>query len=54
MPRIAIGVVGALLLLLVTFAKPIVGNVLGFCPMSEGPKAIWIDALVVAIDVTAE
>ena len=53
MPRIAIGVVGALVLLLVTFANPIVGNVLGFCPISEGPKAIGIDALVVAIDVTA-
>jgi hypothetical protein len=40
-------------LLLVTFANPLVGNVLGFCPLSEGPKAIGIDALVAAIDTSA-
>jgi hypothetical protein len=44
---------GTIVLLLVTFANPIAGNVLGFCPPSEGPKAIGIDALVAAIDVTA-
>jgi hypothetical protein len=37
----------------VTFANPLVGNVLGFCPLSEGPKAIGIDALVAAIDTSA-
>jgi hypothetical protein len=53
MPKIAIGLVGAIVLLVVTFANPLAGNVLGFCPISEGPKAIGIDALVAAIDVTA-
>jgi hypothetical protein len=39
--------------LLVTFANPIAGNVLGFCPVSEGPKAIEIDAIFALIDVSA-
>jgi hypothetical protein len=44
---------GAIGLLLVTFANPLAGNVLGFCPISEGPKAIGIDAIVAGIDATA-
>jgi hypothetical protein len=44
---------GAIVLVLVTFANPINGNVFGFCPFSEGPKAIGIDAIVAAIDVSA-
>jgi hypothetical protein len=52
MPKIAIGLVGVIVLLVVTFANPMAGNVLGFCPISEGPKAIGIDAVVAAIDVT--
>jgi hypothetical protein len=53
MPKAAMILAGAIILLLVTFANPLVGNVLGFCPLSEGPKAIGIDALVAAIDAAA-
>jgi len=53
MPKIAVGIGAVIVLLLVTFAGPMAGNVLGFCPISEGPKAVGIDALVAAIDVTA-
>lgn len=45
--------VGAIVLMLVTFANPLEGNVLGFCPISEGPKAIGVDAVVAAVDVFA-
>lgn len=37
----------------VTFANPLAGNVLGFCPVSEGPKAVGVDALAGLLDVTA-
>jgi hypothetical protein len=53
MPRAAMIIAGTIVLLLVTFANPIAGNVLGFCPVSEGPKAIEIDAIVAAIDIAA-
>ena len=53
MPRAAKIAVGVVVLLLVTFANPIAGNVLGFCPPSEGPKAIQIDLIVAIIDVSA-
>ena len=53
MLKIAMVVIGAIVLLLVTFANPIEGNVLGFCPISEGPKAIGIDAIAAAIDASA-
>jgi hypothetical protein len=53
MPKPLMVILGAGVLLLVTFANPIEGNVLGFCPISEGPKAIQIDALVAAIDLAA-
>jgi hypothetical protein len=53
MPKKAVGLGAVIVLLLVTFANPLAGNVLGFCPISEGPKAIGIDALVAAVDVTA-
>ncbi len=46
-------IVGVIVLLLVTFANPIEGNVLGFCALSKGPKAIGIDVVVVAIDASA-
>ena len=46
-------IAGATVLLLVTFANPLVGNVLGFCPLSEGPKAIGINGLVAVIDASA-
>jgi hypothetical protein len=44
---------GAIVLLLVTFANPLAGNVLGFCPITEGPKAIGVDAIVIAVDASA-
>jgi hypothetical protein len=53
MSRVVKTAVGVVVLLLVTFANPIVGNVFGFCPISEGPKAIEIDAVVAAIDLSA-
>ena len=53
MPKKAVGIGAVIVLLLVTFAGPMDGNVLGFCPISEGPKAVGIDALVAAVDVTA-
>jgi hypothetical protein len=51
--RILLVLVGLAVLAAVTFANPIVGNVLGFCPVSEGPKAMGIDAIVAVIDLTA-
>jgi hypothetical protein len=45
--------VGVVALCAVTFANPLEGNVLGFCPVSEGPKAIAIDGLVALVDATA-
>lgn len=50
MPRAAYIFFGLTILLFVTFANPLAGNVLGFCPPSEGPKAISIDVLVATID----
>ena len=44
---------GAVVLLLVTFANPLAGNILGFCPISEGPKAIGIDTIVATVDGSA-
>ena len=44
---------GSIVLLLVTFANPLAGNVLGFCPISEGPKAVGIDAIVALFDASA-
>jgi hypothetical protein len=37
----------------VTFANPLEGNVLGFCPVSEGPKAIAVDTIVGLIDAVS-
>ena len=53
MAKVALVVVGVIVLLLVTFANPLEGNVLGFCPISEGPKAIGVDAGVAAVDAFA-
>jgi hypothetical protein len=53
MPRAAQIAVGVAVLLLVTFANPLAGNILGFCPPSEGAKAVSIDAVVAAIDASA-
>src|SRR6476659_6738167 len=53
MAKVAVGLAAVIVLLLVTFANPLVGNVLGFCPISEGPKAIGIDAIVATVDTSA-
>jgi hypothetical protein len=53
MAKIALLVVGVIVLLLVTFANPLEGNVLGFCPISEGPKAVGVDAVAAAVDAFA-
>jgi len=37
---------GVIVLAGVTFANPLAGNVLGFCPLSEGPKALGVDVIV--------
>jgi hypothetical protein len=53
MPRPLMVAIGTVVLLLVTFANPLVGNVLGFCPIFEGPKALGMDGIVAAIDASA-
>jgi hypothetical protein len=53
MPRVLRTIAGCAVLLLVTFANPLAGNVLGFCPPSEGAKALAIDVVIAAIDVSA-
>jgi len=50
MPKLAMLVVGGVVLALVTFFNPLEGNILGFCPISEGPKAVAVDAVVATID----
>src|SRR5262249_28548078 len=50
MRRAALVLIGVIVLGTVTFANPLDGNVLGFCPVSEGPKAIGVDAFVGLID----
>ena len=53
MPRVAMILAGAIVLVLVTFANPLAGNVLGFCPLSEGPKAVGINGIVALVDLSA-
>ena len=53
MRRAGLVLIGVIALGTVTFANPLVGNVLGFCPVSEGPKAVGIDAIVGLIDAVA-
>ena len=53
MRRTLLAIVGLAVLGTVTFANPMVGNVLGFCPPAEGAKAVGIDGVVAAIDLTA-
>jgi hypothetical protein len=53
MAKIALPVVGVIVILLVTFANPLEGNVFGFCPISEGPKAVGVDVIVAAVDAFA-
>jgi hypothetical protein len=53
MSRAAYVIAGLSVLSLVTFMNPMEGNLWGFCPPSEGPKAIGVDAVVAAIDAIA-
>jgi hypothetical protein len=51
MRRAVLILIGVIVLGAVTFASPLQGNVLGFCPPSEGSKAIVIDGVVALIDL---
>ena len=53
MRRAGLVLIGVIVLGTVTFANPLEGNVLGFCPVSEGPKAIAVDTLVGLIDAVS-
>ena len=53
MRRAGLVLIGVIALGAVTFANPLEGNVLGFCPVSEGPKAIGVDAIAALIDTVA-
>lgn len=53
MRKIALIAAGVCLLGLTMFGSPFEGNVLGFCPISEGPKAVGVDAVVATIDALA-
>jgi hypothetical protein len=44
---------GVILLSVVTFAHPIEGNTLGFCPIFKSPLHTVNDVVVAAIDVAA-
>lgn len=44
---------GLVVLLLVTFAHPIEGNTLGFCPFFKSPLHTANDVVVAAIDISA-
>jgi hypothetical protein len=49
MTKAAYLLTGTVVLLAVAFANPLAGNVLGFCPPSEGTKAVMIDGVVTLI-----
>ncbi len=53
MRRAGLVAIGILVLCSVTFANPLEGNVLGFCPLSEGPKAVGVDAVVALVDAAS-
>jgi hypothetical protein len=53
MRRAGLVLIGVIALGTVTFANPLSGNVLGFCPVSEGPKAIGVDAVVALVDAVS-
>jgi hypothetical protein len=52
MPKAAYLITGIVVLLAATFGNPLAGNVLGFCPPSEGTKAVTIDGIVTLVDAT--
>ena len=45
--------IGIVVLLLVTFAHPIEGNTLGFCPIFKSPLHAANDVVVAAVDISA-
>ena len=45
--------IGIVVLVLVTFAHPIEGNTLGFCPIFKSPLHAANDVVVAAIDISA-
>ena len=53
MRRAGLVLIGVVALGAVTFANPLEGNVLGFCPVSEGSKAIAVDMVVGLIDAVS-
>ncbi len=53
MSRAAHVLIGATVLALVTFAHPIQGNTLGFCPLFKSPLHAANDVVVAAIDLSA-
>ena len=53
MRRAGLVLIGVIALGTVTFANPLSGNVLGFCPLTEGPKAMAVDLIVGLIDAGA-
>lgn len=53
MPKAAMVAIGLIALSLVTFAHPIEGNTLGFCPIFKSPLHTANDVIVAAIDITA-
>ena len=53
MRRAGLVAIGVIVLGTITFANPLAGNVLGFCPVAEGPKAIAVDTVVALIDVVS-
>jgi hypothetical protein len=52
MRKAAYLLIGIVVLLAVTFSNPLAGNILGFCPPSEGTKAVMIDCGVTLIDAS--
>ena len=53
MRRAGLVLIGVVVLGTVTFANPLSGNVLGFCPVSEGPKAVAVDTVVALADAVS-
>lgn len=53
MRRAGLVAIGVIALCSVTLANPLEGNVLGFCPVSEGPKAVAVDAVVALMDAAS-
>jgi hypothetical protein len=53
MRRAGLVIIGVVALGVVTFANPLEGNVLGFCPVSEGAKAVGVDVVVGLLDAGA-